>query len=148
MEVTINTGTVSLNVTSALITAFVGGDPDPVTLTINNCTTSYNITVDEDPLVILPEDLGTTDYIPDGVYSFTLTKTGDTSITREFFCLWVNRTTTCSLDSYILANPTTNIHAYIQALQFMNTCGSVSCADYCDLYAELKKKLATDECGC
>lgn len=152
MTVTTNTDCASLEVASALIANYVALLPDPgytLVLTITKCSgTSYEIAViEESPLTILPEDIGETATIPDGVYSFTLTET-NVDITREFACHWVDCSTTCRLADYILEHPDTNIYAYIMGLQFMNTCAEVDCKDYCLMYDELISKLNEDDCGC
>ena len=105
-------------------------------------------------LTYLPEDLGGTTSIPDGVYSVVITKTMDdgSSVETEKECIIIDCELKCCIVDYLADNPTSDIQLFYLAMGWASRCGTCLCDEACTLYDTIKDKLNTNgnttQCGC
>ena len=167
MTYTIADQCASLRLESTIIDDFVTDNPShdySVNITFTkNCSTNFSFDIvigdiDDSGLInfieYLPEDLGGTTSIPDGVYSVVITKTLDdlSEITTEKECIVIDCELKCCVIDYLADNPSSDIMLYYTALTWAPNCGNCLCDEACTLYNLILDKLdengSTTQCGC
>jgi hypothetical protein len=100
-----------------------------------------------------PEDVGTSDVFPDGVYQFKfkITQEDGTKV-EDSICKFINCASDCLMTS-IFTNIGTDPECTIKALAYFaltiaDECPGCSCADLCALYNATGLNPSTNDSGC
>ena len=157
--ITFNTD--QINITSQLIDNYIATPNATITIqySINCCTlsepTDASTFIQGNSLVLTPAFFNQT-ILLDGIYLFTIRVTNPNgSFTEEVSCEFINNTTLCDINQYLLTNPSCTLAPITyEALIHHSDCDSCGCPTMCELYKQLykeiqiKSKTLTHECGC
>lgn len=135
-------------------------DPTNQSMTLaitQNCDAEYEVDVDVElgEYTVTPEDVDTTEFVPDGVYRFVLTTVQEDGTTvEESKCIFVNCTSACLMTEAFL-NVGNDIDCTIKAMAYhalvaAADCPGCTCQDLCTLYNATGLNGTTDatSCGC
>lgn len=157
-------GTTSIDITDALITAFVAALPSPDhtldlvvelngadAITISITDANPNLDNGTNTYTLTPDDIDLTDSLTDGIYNLKLVKTltSNGSTTTEFLCVFVDCKVSCRLADHYKGceDPLAGVLYTILTLQ--NNCSECSCDSQTSIYSKLNKILnETDNCDC
>ena len=122
-------------------------------------TTTYptlpsGVSINGSDFLIDPEAIGQTNTFSDGVYCVSLVQNN----IPESNSIFVDCNVECKVVDAVIKDPCSNIYALYKALQFADTCGTLTCQQKCDLWYYIGSELDyfdnnpceedTSDCGC